>query len=267
MLPDALKRLPPEDIINSIMKKIWINIGLMSDIRMSVDEGRVEIKTKNEGMTELIGKNSFLLGFHEGIMNALYGRDADVLEYSQSKKECTYQFRIKENAFAMEGKTKDEYNRLNRVQKITRPTLDDMLKTRVFTLDGNRMYFRGRVMYPIENTAIHLFSNQGPMLEKIPGISHDFFRKVLDRDSCNDDKLRLLRSLIQSMGWGTLSISKEADSIRIRIENPPYGLQKEKDNWKFLVDMINGYIMALDENYAVDSISQGHGLIRIGISK
>lgn len=267
MIPNSLKKLPPDDIINNIMRKIWANIGLMSDVHMERDGDCITIETKEEGMTELIGKNSFLLGFHEGIMNALYGREVETLEYRQAKNECYYLFKIKESGFRLEGKSKDEYNRLNHVQNMAGPNLDDMLKARVFTLAGNRMYFRGKIIYPIENTALHLFSNQGPMLEKVPGISHEFFMQILDRDSSEEDRIRLLKNIIQSMGWGTLSVSKGTKSVKMKIENPPYGLQKERDNWQFLINMIHGYMMTIDENYRIDTISQGYRLFNIGISK
>ena len=235
LTPDAFKKLPPEDVLNTIVKKIWINMGLMSDFSMSEEGDLIHIETKNEGTSELIGKNSFQVGFYEGILNALYGKEFKVVNVRQTKKECSYSFKILGKRFRIEGKKKEEYNKLNYFPHAKGLTLKDMLKNNVFHLKGQKLYFRGRVLYPIENTVIHLFSNAGIMLDKVTEISYDFFNEVIEKNSERADKLKLLKNLMQVMGWGALSITERKNSIKVKIENPPYGLQKEKDNWDFLV--------------------------------
>jgi hypothetical protein len=249
------------------VKKIWINMGLMSDFSMREEDDLIHIETKNEGTSELIGENSFQVGFYEGILNALYGKEFEVVDVKQTKKECSYSFKILEKKFRIEGKSKEEYNKLNYFPHAKGLTLKEMLKNNVFQLKGEKLYFRGRILYPIENTAIHLFSNEGIMLEKVTEISYDFFNEVIEKKTKKEDKLRLLKNLMQVMGWGALSITERKNSINIKIENPPYGLQKEKDNWDFLVRMILGYVRTIDKKYKIDNVTEGYKLLKIGFSR
>jgi len=51
------------------------------------------------------------------------------------------------------------------------------------------------------------------------------------------------------MGWGSINIMIEDDRYVFKIENPPYGLQLEADNWSFLSEMILGYLWLIDNNF------------------
>jgi len=267
LIPDAFKKIRPERLLNGLVKKIWINMGLMSDFSMKEEGKRVLIETRNEGTSELIGKNSFQVGFYEGILNALYGKESEVTDVKQTKRECSYGFKISEKGFAIEGKKKDEYNKLNQIPRMKGLTLDEMLKRRIFNMDGRKLYFRERVIYPIENTIIHLFSNKGLLLEKVPGISYGFFNGIVEKNAENEDKLRLLKNLMEAMGWGIFTVAEEKERVRMKIENPPYGLQKDKDNWDFLIRMIEGYLRTIDKNYRVEDVNQGYKLLKMGFSR
>lgn len=267
LIPDAFRRIPPEDLLNGVVKKIWINLGLMSGYYITRKGRNLTVETRDEGMTELIGRNAFLTGFHQGVLSALYRREVEITDILQTRKQCSYGFRITNKKSPIEGKRKEEYNRLNRIQLAKDITLKDMLRKRLVSLEGNKMYFRGRILYPIENTAIHLFSNQGPLLESVPRISREFFGELLKADSGHDEKMRLLRNLLQAMGWGVFSVARERDSLRIRIDNPPYGLQKEDDNWDFLIKMIHGYVMAVDGDYTSLKVKKNYRVLNIGFSR
>jgi hypothetical protein len=267
LIPEAFKKIPPEDLLNGIVKRIWINMGVMGDFSIKREGNILRIETRDEGMTELIGKNSFLLGFHEGVINALYGKEVEILDVKQTKGRCRYRFKIRSKKFKISGKIKEEYDRLNYIPEVRGPTLDDMLKRKLFRLKGHKIYFRGKTIYPIENTVIHLFSNRGLILESVPKISYEFFNGILDKKSTKEDKLRLLKNLMQVMGWGIFSISKRKNSLKIKIENPPYGLQGEKENWDFLAKMIEGYVKNIDKKYRIDRINEGYKLLNIGFSK
>ncbi len=266
LIPSAIKKLSPEYILNTIVRKVWMNIGLIGDLYMERDGNYVNVNTKMEGMTELIGKNSFLVGFHQGIINALYRKGVEIVDVSQSKRECSYRFKLLEEKLRIEGKGKEEYDKLNNIPRARGLTLDEMLKNKVFNLKGNKIYFRERVIYPIENTAIHLFSNQNVMLDEVPKISYEFFKSVLDKSSTEDERLRLLRNLMQAMGWGVFNIIKGRGLVKMRIENPPYGLQREKDNWEFLIKMVLGYMRTIDKGYRIGKVAEGYKLLTVTFS-
>jgi len=267
LLPNAFKKIPPEDLLNGIVKRIWINMGVMNDFSISRDGNILAIETKREGMTELIGRNSFLTGFHRGVVNALYRKEVEILDVKQNKRQCLYTFRVLDKDFKVNGKSKEEYDKLNDAAQLKSPTLHEMLKSRVFRLEGNKLYFRGKIIYPIENTAIHLFGNRGLMLESVPEISYEFFREILDKNSREEDKLRLLKNLLQVMGWGIFGITKGDSYLNVKIENPPYGLQRERENWDFLIKMIEGYVRTIEENYRIEKVNEGYKVLNIGFSK
>ncbi|MCD6591029.1 MAG: hypothetical protein J7K72_03600 [Candidatus Aenigmarchaeota archaeon] len=266
LTPSYLRRLSPERLLNNIVKKMWANLGLIDDFHVEREGDTLCIEVKREGTTELIGKNSFQVGFHEGVLNAFYNKETEVVNVRQTKNRCIYKFRLLPRSFKIEGKSKDEYRRLNSLPRISGVSIQDMLKNKVFYLKGQRLYFRGKIIYPVENTVIHLFSNKGLMLDKVSCISYDFFQKILKRDASENEKLRLLKNLMQVMGWGVFNIIKSNDMLRVNIENPPYGLQKEKDNWDFLIKMILGYLMAVNKDYKIEEVKEGYKFLGIVFS-
>lgn len=267
LIPETFKKIPPEDLLNEIIKRIWINMGVMGDYSIKREGNTLTIETKDEGMTELIGKNSFLLGFHEGVINALYGKEVEIIDARQTKSKCRYRFRLLDKKFVIKGKGKKEYDKLNHIPDVKGLTLNEMLKRKIFRLKGHELYFRGKKLYSIENTIMHLFGNRGLILESVPKISYEFFKGILDRKSTEEDKLRLLKNILQAMGWGFLSMTKGENSLKMKIENPPYGLQPEKENWGFLVKMIEGYLKNIDKKYKVDRVNEGYKLLTIDFSK
>jgi predicted RNA methylase len=65
------------------------------------------------------------------------------------------------------------------------------------------------------------------------------------------------------MGWGILTIAQRKRDVIIEIKNPPYGLQKEKDNWNFLVSMIEGYLWNINKNFKTISVKENFKYLRI----
>jgi hypothetical protein len=267
LLPEAFRSIEPSALLNGLIKKVWINMGLMEDFLIEVDGKNVRIATKGEGTTELIGRNSFQTGFYEGILNALYGKEVETSKVTQSPLESSYEFRVTEKSVSVLGKSKKEYDSLNRLSVAKGTSLHEMMKNRVFYLNGKKLYFRNRVIYPIENTVLHLFGNEGILMDEVTGLSRDFFNDILDKDSSEEEKLRLLKNLLQSMGWGIFNIAMEKDSVKFKIENPPYGLQREKDNWEFLTRMISGYMMSVSQDFEASKVSQGHKVLNMGFSR
>ena len=56
------------------------------------------------------------------------------------------------------------------------------------------------------------------------------------------------------MGWGILTIIKKEKEIIIEIKNPPYGIQKESDNWDFIINVILGYLWVIDKKFRIIEI-------------
>ncbi len=267
LVPQSFRKINPQDLLNGLIRKVWMNMGFLSDMKVSIEGNVISVETVGEGTTELIGRNSFQPGIYEGIFTSLYGRRMKLLRSSQTPERSGYAFEVTDEEFSLGGRQKDEYNHLNSMPKVRGLTLEDMLRSNVFYLRGQKLYFRGKVIYPIENTAIHLFSNRAIMLDKVPGISRDFFAGVLESGSSPDERLRLLKNLMQAMGWGMFSIARTGSAIKIRIANPPFGLQKEEDNWDFLARMLLGYAKTIDERYELERIARGYRLLSMGFSR
>lgn len=247
LVPDTLLKLPVTIVFNLFLKKTWINLGYMDDLKVTKQNGLITIDTENEIITRIIGPNKFAVGVYKGILNVLLKSEIECVKASQSKTSCKYVFRPTDSSFKTDAKEKSVYNNLNNISATKGFNLKNALKKGVFRLtEENRLYFRKKPVIPLENTVFHLISEQNTLSEKVPLISFDFFRNII-KESSDDKKLVLLKNLLQIMGWGTVNIMKEKDKISVKIENPPFGLQKEEDNWKFLTSIIQGYLWLIDK--------------------
>ena len=264
-VPDVIKKLPSTIFFNMILKNMWTNLGIMDDLKFLKKGSIITIKTKNETITRIIGKNDFSIGCFSGILNTLFNSEVRCVEALQSKKSSKYIFELKNEPFNTEGKNKEEYNRLNYLSKINGCTLTDALKNKIFQLKGkNRIYFRGKRLSIVENTIFHLTGNRGILLDKVPHISYDFFEQIIEKDSTDERKLVLLKTLLQTMGWGIIKISyRNKKIILIEIKNPPYGFQLEKDNWDFLIQAILGYFWLLDKDFKLVNIDSSYKQLNI----
>jgi len=139
------------------------------------------------------------------------------------------------------------------------------LKNKIFQLKGkNSIYFRGKRLSIVENTIFHLTGNRSILLDKVPHISYDFFEQIIEKDSADERKLTLLKTLLQTMGWGIIKISyRNKKIILIEIKNPPYGFQLEKDNWNFLIRVILGYLWFLDKDLKLVNIESSYKHLNI----
>jgi hypothetical protein len=268
MTPKILKSVPLF-FLNTIMKKVWINIGLLDDLYATKENDVINIETKNESITKSIGENKFLPGLYGGILNILFNSELEVINVLQTKKYSKYVFRLKKKSLNTKSKKKSVYNKLNYLPDIKGFELKDAFQKGIFQLkENNRIYFREKVICPVENTLFHLISNQKILLEKVPDISYRYFKKIIKKDTRKERKLNLLKILLQIMGWGIMKIVVKSESIIIiKITNPPYGLQIEKDNWHFLARMILGYLWLLDKNLKINNIVDNYKELSITYSK
>lgn len=258
LVPDILKKLPPVLFLNTVMKKVWINLGILDDLVCKKKGDKLILKTLNEGITRDIGENSIIPGLYIGVFNTLFEREVKLLFKFQTKERNVfnkYIFLI-ENKKSKRYKTKGRrvYFKLNSsLQKQNGVNLFHAIKKGVFTLSENKIYFRGKPLIFSENTIFHLLGHKRILIEKIPEISYEFFKKII-RESKDKEKLILLKTLIQSMGWGNVTIILENEKIIIWVRNPPFGLQYEPENWNFLIQTILGFLWLINKNTSIKEI-------------
>jgi len=264
-IPSALKRLPVSIFFNRFLNRIWTNIGGVENIRASKEGDIITIKTKREFVTRIIGKNDFFVGVLEGIINALCKCESECIRKTQAINSCTYVFRLKKGYYRpAKCKNKNLYNSLNNSSQVKGFDLKSGIKKGIFTIKpDNKIYFRGNVLIPIENTLFHLLSNRRLLIGKVSSISYDFFRKYVDKNTSKEAKLTLLKNIMQVSGWGTVNIKMEKDGVLVHIRNMPYGLQTEKDNWEFLVRTILGYLWIVDRKYLTKKVDVSRNALRI----
>jgi hypothetical protein len=253
--PKPLKILPRGLLLNVIVKEIWINLGLMDDFQFIKRGDNIRIKTKNEGVTRIIGKNRAMVGFYQGVLAPMFNSKLELVKAIQGKASCEYVYKLTDKPLTIEGKSHREYNSLNHLAPVEGHTLKNALEKGLFRLtENNKISFRGKLLCPIENTIFQIIGNRGICLEKIPHISYSFFSDIIDKESTKEKKIVLLKTLLQTMGWGIVNITIDGSKIVINIKKPPYGLQQEKDNWDFLFRTIQGYLWTLNENFIIDDI-------------
>ena len=246
------------------VKTMWSVGKLIEDVQVIKYKNKIKIITTGEGTTRDIGKNNFMVGFYNGILSAFYGKEVKPVRVKQTKEICEYEFSITKTPFVIKGKPKDYYDRLNQIEITGDKGMKDALKLGLFQLsENNRIYFRGKTIVPIESTLYHIIGNEGLMIDKIPHISKDYFKEIINKETTRESRLVLLKNLLQTMGWGIVKIIDKNKKIIFEIRNPPYGLQKEKDNWDFLIHVILGYLWLIDEKFKIENIEYSNKLLRV----
>jgi len=262
LIPSVVKKLLPQTFFNFILKKIWKNMGYMDDIQLIKKDEIVKIKTKNELNVKAIGINNFSIGVYMGVLSALYESQIEVINVEKLNNICIYSFKIKNEPFFVESKDKKLYDKLNYLPEDKGSSLRDALKSHIFQLKRNKIYFRGRGIGIIENTFFHLVGNWGILLERVSQISYNYFKEIVE-ESSSKEKLILLKTLLQVMGWGVVTIVKNQNEIIVEIKNPPYGFQTEKDNWDFLIRTILGYLWLIDKNFKIKNVETEYKKVHV----
>jgi len=260
-IPGYMKTMPPSMVFNGPGKLIWKRTGLLSDIDFSIKDGTVRIETKDEAISDVIGCNSIAAGSWMGAASFLMGKRLALESISYKEPNSEYVFRVTHDPPRVpHSKPKERYDALNSYRMEEGFSLKDAISAGVIRTDGDLMYFRGRRLFYSENTLFHLLS-KCPDIGRVSVISARFFDDIIDAEATDKEKLRLMKTLLQSMGWGiTNSIMKENGDVRVVLESPPVGLQVA-ENYKFLVNTIHGYMMAVDERFVLrDSVYAGRKL-------
>lgn len=257
-IPNPLKKMPKVAYINLILRPLWVNNGVMDDIRATRKGDLMTIETKNEGVTRIIGKNELTVGMYMGVLEVLFESKVNPVKIYQSKNYCEYIYKVLPEPFSVGTKNLREYDELNKPLKVPGASMSDLLKSKIFQLkENNRIFFRDKAIMPIDNTLFHLFGHYKLHLDRIQHISYDYFNGIIDRDSPVEKKLILLKTLLQAMGWGIFTIRiQNPEEISLQIRNPPYGSQLEKDNWDFLINLILGYFWLIDKNFKITDVKE-----------
>lgn len=266
LIPSILKKLSPVVFFNRITRKIWINLGLIDDLILEEKDSIIILKIKNESFSKDYEGNIFLIGLHSGVLSQIYKFKMEFLEVKKEGEYVKYTFKITDEPFDISSKKKFDYDKLNEISKIKGFSLNDALKNNIFELKNNRIYFRNKVLNPLENTSFHLIGNLNFPLDELPLISYNFFKEIV-KESSDREKLVLLKTLLQTMGWGIVTIVSKENEIIVEIKNPPYGLQVEKDNWNFLIKVILGYMWLLDKNFRVAEVKESYKNLVVNFSK
>ena len=260
LIPNTLK-LIPSLFLNTIMKKIWINLGLVDDLYSTKNKNYMVVRTENEIISRVIGVNEISAGSYLGVLNVLYGVDLKLLNKKQNIKTCEYTYELTKNTHKILTKKREVYLKQNKLKKIPGFKLEDAVKANMIRIVKNKIYFRKMCLIPTENTIFHLFGNSGILINEVPKISHNYFKKIIESNCEDTKKLVLLKNILQAMGWGNINIILDNRVVLVKIDHPPIGLQLEKDNWDFFVNTILGYLWLIDKKFKIEKTKYLNNLL------
>ncbi len=222
---------------------------------------------KNESFSNNYEGNVFLRGLHRGFLSQLYGIRLDAAGVFRDRAYFVYEYAKRNEPFHIASKSKAKYNELNAMPEDVGFTIKDALKTGMLRLSGaNRLYFRGRVLNPLENTIFHLLGNMQLPMDRLAEVSQAFFSQILEAGSGRDDRLVLLKNLLQLMGWGNVGMIAKKEAVTVSIKNPPYGFQAEKDNWEFVIGTILGFMRTIDKRFSLKKVEESRRMVSVTFS-
>lgn len=254
-LPSSLKKLPYTISCNIFVKETFVNLGYLKDMEFRKEDHTVKVSTKGEVNIKKIGKNNLHTGMFMGMTSVFFDSDVGFVDVECNLHgDCLYTFKLLGKKYRPLMKDKERYNRLNNPPSVNGYTIKDALRLKILNMKDCKIYFRGKLITAMENTLFHLFSNANILMEEVSRISYDYF-SVLVKESSPENKLNLIKNLLHFMGWGIVKFRIEnKKSIVMVIEHPPFGLQKEEDNWKFLCHIICGYIRTINKGFRLKSV-------------
>lgn len=254
-------------LLNYMVRTVGSNLGLFDEFNITLKENIVSIKTKNEFITRLIGNNEFMTGVFKGCISSYFKKRLKFIKAEADKYEAEYILEFVGEMYDLQCRDKRTYDALNALPDKRGFALKDALKNHIFTLKGNRIYFREKSIIPIENTVFHIIGNENILMDDLSAMAYDFFREIIDKDASPEKKLTLLKTLLQVMGWCRVNISYNRKEIIMKMNYVPSGLQTENNNWKFLIMTIAGYMRTIDTKLNIEKITQTDNGICVVFSK
>ncbi len=264
LLPAWSRALPPSLIFN-MLRKVWVNIGLIDDMRVRIDGNAVFFRMKNECITRIIGANRYSVGGIGGIVKCAFRCEARATGVKKvGNGEWEYSFELERKKYSpLKIKSEEEYELLNRVPKSYGVDLKKAISSGFFRIEQNRIFFRTLSLWHVESVFLHTLGNLGLCLDAVPKIAYAKFKGVVKKESTAEQKIVLMKNLFESMGWGIFKINYAgASRITVEISNPPYGLQAEPDNWTILLLTILGYLWTINKKLKLKNVFHGERLMR-----
>ncbi|MEM7815926.1 MAG: hypothetical protein QXN71_02290 [Candidatus Aenigmatarchaeota archaeon] len=260
-MPKIMENAPKNILFNRFLKRVWIELGLLEEFRAEINGNEITFITYDEAITRHTGENEFCKGLWEGVLSGIYRCKAETIYAEQSPVKSVYNFRLTHLPFSVKSKSKTLYLRLNTFRG--KGELKKYIKAHVLVLKGNRMTFRGKSVVIGENTLFHIFGTKKILINIVSEISSCFLDEIIEKDSSFESKINLLKNILQVFGWGKVKIVYSRERIDIEIQNPPYGIQSNDDNWIFLSHFILGYLLLTDRRCRLSEINQLGKSIRI----
>lgn len=261
-----LKSMGYKLLVNRVFNAVWKNSGNFDDVHILRDGDLMTFTSKNESITRIIGKNSFYEGIAKGFSGVIFDSNAELVEAKQGPTS-KYVVRLIPGNYEYQHKPRETYRKENALPAVSGFTLSDALKSGVFTLsEDNKIRFRGKLIWYVENTLFHLIGNEGILLDRVPHISYDYFKGLVESDSKPEDKLQLLKTLLQVMGWGIVTISIGEKETKVCIKNLPSGFQLEPNNYNFLANTILGYMWLINKKTKITKTSLSSNVLTLTFS-
>ena len=255
LFTERVRILPWNVVINGILASARKTLGVLDEVHVEKRGKQLVGISANERITDVIGKNMFCPGLVAGVYEVVFGRKTRYVgQKTVAGRYIYYHELLDELPEEYPSRGKEEYDRLNRLEPVKGFTLQDALAKGVFQMKGNRILFRNKGVWQVENTLFHMIGHRGILLERVPEISRKFFAEVLEKGSGGEEKLHLLKTLLQVMGWGLVTIVRRRKSTVVEIRNPPRGFQKAKDDYGFLARTILGFMKNIDSFYELRKV-------------
>lgn len=231
----------------SLFRKVWKSIGAIEDISFSRKGKKIRIEVLGEGIADLIGLNEFSFGVFGGMLEFLTGKKVKYVKKVKEGNYFVYDYLVTDEKIKIKTKSKSYYLKMNKLPVQKGFTLKDALKFHVFNIKKGKIYFRGDHLTPVEGTIFHLASYTSHCKE-LHNLAYNYFNKKL-KESTEIEKLKLLKTLLQVMGWGLINFRVSEKEIAVSIKHLPPGFQLEEDNYEFLIQTISGFMMAVNKKF------------------
>ena len=265
LLPGAMRSLPPGLIFNNVLRDVWVNIGLIDDMHADIRGDKVVFRMKNECITRLIGANRYSVGGIAGLIKSIFRCEVKSISVKKlGENEWEYEFLLERGKYRP-VKVKDyaDYERLNRLKESGGVNLKRAMGAGVFRIEQNRIFFRSMPLWHVESVFLHTLGNLGLCKGALPRIAYSKFKNVVEKGSSAKERLVLLKTLLESMGWGTVQINfRDKNNIAIEIREPPYGIQAEPENWSMFLLTILGYLWTINKKLRLKKTVVGERLLR-----
>jgi|SRR3989344_5130017 len=249
VVPETLKQNVP-NFFNKITKPIWVQLGSIDGMHSNEKED-IFVSIENETITACLNETYFIEPLLEAIIDGIKKRKSKLIKSLIEGKKAEYHFSVSENeepeSFAF--KSKDEYLKKNQIKKFEGFSTSDALSKGFFNLnEKNQLFFRSKRLVAYETTLYQLLSIYDLHFEDFLETAENFYANVFDQDSKKEKIALTGKNLFEAMGWGKILIKADENfnKIKINVHHLPYGIQKEKDSWKFLETNILAFLRVIN---------------------